>query len=95
MSPCKAVRHEDGSIGFYCGENLDPDDFVTCHLCGRFADYLCDYPVGEGKTCDVPLCAECVISVGAERPEWTQVHYCPAHGKEALRASREFARRGT
>jgi len=29
-----------------------------CAWCGRAADYCCDFPVGEGRTCDLPLCAQ-------------------------------------
>lgn len=39
---------------FLCGD-------ITIEICGRPdcgypADYLCDYPVGDGKTCDLNLC---------------------------------------
>lgn len=50
---CALVTVADG-IGFVCGGGVQP-----CHSCGQVADYLCDYPIGDGKTCDLPLCEEC------------------------------------
>lgn len=31
---------------------------VVCP-CGHFAKFLCDQPVGKGRTCDAPLCLCC------------------------------------
>ena len=42
----------------------------TMFLCG---DFLCDFPVGEGKTCDMPLCEGHATEVAPN------VHYCPGH----------------
>lgn len=36
-----------------------PDGKVCA--CGYLADYLCDWPMGEGKTCDAPLCEDHAI----------------------------------
>lgn len=41
--------------------------------CGRMGDLLCDYPVGDGKTCDAPLCKHHGQEVAPD------THYCPAH----------------
>jgi len=48
-----ALLHEDQPDGrmFMCGDLGD-----NCAECGWVGDYLCDFPVGEGKTCDRPLC---------------------------------------
>jgi hypothetical protein len=32
--------------------------------CGQVADYLCDEPMGKGKTCDLPLCEQCKTVIG-------------------------------
>lgn len=48
-------------------------DMPVCKHCGHCADNLCDFPVGEGKTCDAALCSEHSHAVGVE------LHYCPAH----------------
>jgi hypothetical protein len=62
---------------------------VTACGCGRFAEYLCDWPMGRGKTCDAPMCEVHAISQGHARdnqlrlfddpdPE-TEIHFCPTH----------------
>lgn len=47
---------------FICGDI----EFPACE-CGHAADFLCDYPAGNGKTCDLPLCGCCRESIGEER----------------------------
>lgn len=63
---------EGGGRMFMCGD-LGPH----CHAanCGAASDNLCDYPVGDGKTCDMPICAwhSCEVA--------PNVHYCPGHVK--------------
>lgn len=72
--------------GFVCGEGVIP-----CSVCGIVAEHLCDYPLGEGKTCDAPLCCNHAIAIRPfpqNRPvvmdedadngrEW--VEFCPQH----------------
>jgi hypothetical protein len=52
---------------FICGSGIQP-----CENCGEPSDFLCDYPVGEGKTCDLPLCRKCRTHVG-------KYDFCPIH----------------
>ena len=49
-----------------------------CTVCGARADKLCDFPRGDGKTCDAPLCARCAVAKGPER-DW-----CPTHKAAVL-----------
>lgn len=49
-----------GNTGFVCGSGI-----ATCR-CGYVADYLCDGPAGNGKTCDLPICERCRLHVGDE-----------------------------
>jgi len=51
----------DGPI-FACGSEEVP----VCR-CGHMADILCDWPVGRGKTCDLPLCPDCAHHIGDDR----------------------------
>lgn len=73
------VEMEDGRIVrrgghpmFMCG----PGDDEHCFSCGWFGDYLCDYPVGEGKTCDRMMCDDHKNGVAPE------VDYCDVHYAE-------------
>lgn len=69
--PCAIERYKDGGVMFICGEGVEP-----CQVCGRMAVALCDYPVGQRKTCDQPLCERHSIKQGAE---WQDIHFCPTH----------------
>lgn len=50
-----------GDLGPHCTECLAP------------SEVLCDYPVGDGKTCDRPLCDEHCHGVAND------THYCRDH----------------
>jgi hypothetical protein len=58
---------------FMCGEDLEPS---PCRECGCESDFLCDYPVGNEKTCDAQLCWKHAHEVAPG------VHYCNAHFEE-------------
>lgn len=64
---------EDGSKIFWKGDLFDELDYCRC---GQIADYLCDYPVGEGKTCDMKMCKKCANHVKGD------MHYCDEHNGE-------------
>lgn len=66
--PCYRFTLKDGSKGFICGDLGE-----HCTSCSEVSDFLCDYPVGDDKTCDLHLCASHAYEVGIN------LHYCPAH----------------
>ncbi|MGI9279694.1 MAG: hypothetical protein ACR2PX_08685 [Endozoicomonas sp.] len=68
--PCYSVRKNGQHIGFICGDLGE-----HCRECGAVSDNLCDYPVGDGKTCDRAICNEHSRQVGVD------LHYCPTHAK--------------
>lgn len=73
--PCYTIRDKAGkAIGTLCGK-LGPH----CPGCGAVGDFLCDYPVGAGKTCDRPMCEHHAHEVAPD------IHYCVAHHSEWLR----------
>jgi hypothetical protein len=63
--PCEPfkIKNEDGSfiIGIMCsrGRNSKP-----CYVCGKPHTSLCDYSLGNGKTCDKPMCNSCKTRIG-------------------------------
>lgn len=65
--PCYRLK----SGGFICGELGQ-----HCAECGAVSDALCDFPVGDGKTCDRPLCEYCAKQVAPD------IHYCAGHHAE-------------
>lgn len=59
-----------GQTYFMCGdESLGPH----CADCAGFGDFLCDYPVGDNKTCDRSMCDHHATEIAPE------IHYCAAH----------------
>jgi len=56
-----AIMHINGDLGPHCTE------------CAAPSENLCDYPVGDDKTCDRPLCDEHSKGVAAD------THYCRDH----------------
>lgn len=74
--PCYKVWIGD-SQAWLCGDLGEP-----CY-CGSVTEALCDYPVGDGRTCDRMLCGECGTEVAPD------LHYCRAHYQEwqAFRAA--------
>lgn len=46
-----------------------------CVVCGAPDAYLCDYEVGPGKTCDVPLCWRHTYIPDNDK----DIDYCPEH----------------
>ena len=68
--PCYIERTKDGGVMFLCGD-LGPH--CAADKCCALGVNLCDFPVGEGKTCDLPLCNIHGYEVAPN------VHYCPGH----------------
>ncbi|MGL5432488.1 MAG: hypothetical protein ACRDBJ_06380 [Plesiomonas shigelloides] len=59
------------TIGHISGNFGEP-----CADCEALAETLCDYPVGDGKTCDRHLCGVHGTEVAPD------VHYCEGHFAE-------------
>jgi hypothetical protein len=62
----------DPGLVFACGDL----EVVMCRAepgCEFAGDLLCDWPVGRGRTCDLPLCATHARSIGPDRD------LCPIH----------------
>ena len=46
---------------------------APCVECRSMSEFLCDYEVVQGVTCDVPLCKDHAHEIGLDR------HYCTRH----------------
>lgn len=66
--PCYVTEFKNVGRVIICG-----DLGAHCAACAAPHEFLCDYPVGPGKTCDLPLCG---AHAGEVAPN---VHYCPGH----------------
>jgi hypothetical protein len=45
--------------------NPTRDDTIVCP-CGHFSAFLCDEPIGRGRTCDLPTCKCCRNQTGSD-----------------------------
>jgi len=84
---CAVIRIDEGNGPYkashpgyafvrMCGDVVDKT--WACSRCSRLATRLCDYPMGNGRTCDAPLCDECASSpyeIGAD------IDFCPTHAR--------------
>lgn len=67
---CYTFKTKDGGHGFMCG-----DFGPHCADCSQLGEFLCDYPVGDGKTCDRAICEDHANEIAPE------IHYCAGHLK--------------
>lgn len=67
---CYTGFTKSGERFFLCGD-LGP--YCADHRCADVGTNLCDYPVGDGKTCDMPICDNHAFEAAPN------VHYCPGH----------------
>ena len=77
---CAVIRLKDDRKMIMCGKGVTRE---PCRECGCEAEFLCDYPVGNDKTCDAKLCWKHAHEVSPG------IHYCESHFAEweAFRAA--------
>lgn len=67
---CYIEHGSDGGTMFLCG---DFGPHCAAEKCAAVGVLLCDFPVSDGKTCDLPLCGSHGYEVAPD------LHYCPGH----------------
>lgn len=70
---CEWVRLPNGTTAVVLLGGAKPKA-KPCIGCGRASTRLCDAEVGDGKTCDAPLCTRCSTSRGRG-----EIDYCAQH----------------
>lgn len=82
---CQVIHGQTGDGGeftaFVCSRGRGRRSNMGLCLvngCATPAEVLCDWPVGQGKTCDRKLCRRCAKRVG------DNLDYCPGHWIESL-----------
>lgn len=61
--PCERMRAADGTVFHLC---VSKGRAHRCEDCGEYSRELrlCDYPLGNGKTCDAEICSSCAMTLG-------------------------------
>lgn len=72
--PCYHLDLPDGGHALVRGK-LGPH----CYKCRRVGEFLCDFPMGNGRTCDLPMCRGHSHSVAPG------VDFCERHYEEHQR----------
>lgn len=65
--PCEWLKTEGGGI-VHINRGRQRDRTLRCKFCTReykqSTGKLCDFPVGNGSTCDAEMCSSCSRTVG-------------------------------
>jgi hypothetical protein len=70
-----------------CGSSIKPT--IACREHGVESHYLCDYPVGKGQTCDLPLCSGCRRNI-AHDTDFCEIHFAEFVGKSGSASIRPW-----
>lgn len=63
----RACRCTDEVVDFAGEGFISGDDAIQpCSTCHYLAEYLCDWPMGKGKTCDALLCEDHALPLVAD-----------------------------
>ncbi len=81
---CHHVKLPGGATAIVCG----PKPRAKRCKCGKPATLLCDWKIGDGKTCDDPICPNCALAVAEDKHlcAWHQVNYQKWLDAKAARA---------
>ena len=87
--PCHTMKISGGGYAIVCtrGRKAKP-----CAFCGKPSDKLCDWPVGNGKTCDAEMCNDCARTLGRQHTDTgfgmtrlnDTIDVCPIHRNQAV-----------
>lgn len=67
---CETIKTPGGGTAIACSRGRR---VKRCHHCPQAAPFLCDWKVGEGKTCDMQICKSHAQEVSPDK------HLCPDH----------------
>ncbi len=73
MMHCTHIKLPGGTSAIVCTPGRPRPKY--CSACDKVAPYLCDWKIGGGKTCDLPICAIHAEQVAEDK------HLCPKHSK--------------
>jgi hypothetical protein len=68
--PCEWLKTKEGGV-VHINRGRSRGPKMHCKFCHK--DYhggkLCDFPIGDGKTCDAQMCDECAHTIGRQDVE--------------------------
>lgn len=94
MSPCEWLKTADGVVIHVNRGRSTRGPKRHCKFCGKdyYGGKLCDFPVGNGRTCDAQMCDECARTLGRGEVEIGHgikrlndtIDVCPIHRGHAV-----------
>jgi len=93
--PCEWYEMPGGSV-LHINRGHSTGARRTCKFCGQKyrEGKLCDFPVGNGRTCDAEMCDRCARTLGAQNSDvdgvsgmkrlGDTIDVCPIHRDQAL-----------
>lgn len=76
---------DDGEVIHFTYSGRKDQVPPACYCCNFFSDYLCDYPIGKGKTCDRNLCKKHRVA------QDLGIDFCPDHARLNDYQSKDFS----
>lgn len=73
---CRPINLGGGVTGIVCSRGKRP---ILCK-CGARGNKLCDFPIGDGKTCDKGMCDRHAVPMGKN------MDYCQIHAEMAAKS---------
>jgi len=70
---CQRVQMPNGLFAILCSSGQVRRQVCRCRSCAQPAPFLCDFRLGNGKTCDAPICADHAWQPAEDK------HLCPQH----------------
>lgn len=74
---CQKIYIDGKFAGIVCG--MRRTKAKPCEFCGVPSTKQCDFPIGDGKTCDAYMCDRCSVSVGEN------LDHCIGHARVGKR----------
>lgn len=93
MSPCE--WYEKDGVVIHVNRGRSGGQKRHCKFCNsdyRDGGKLCDFPVGNGRTCDAQMCNECARTLGSQNSDagggmkrlGDTIDVCPIHRAQAV-----------
>lgn len=89
--PCEWLKMPDGTVAHI---RTSGQRKKLCKFCGEKSNNmkLCDFPVGNGRTCDSEMCLKCARTLGSQSTDIGSgiqrlndtIDVCPIHRDKAV-----------
>ena len=91
--PCEWYKMADGTV-VHVNRGRGGGKMQTCKFCRKQyrEGKLCDFPVGNGRTCDAAMCEGCSRTIGRQHTDTgagmqrlnDTIDVCPIHREQAV-----------